>query len=48
MTKTRVALLILVGGGFFLSPPLNAAAAPQDASTKAAQVLADVGYTIDG
>ena len=40
MTKTRVALLILAGCGLILPLPLDAAAAPQGASAKAAQALA--------
>jgi CubicO group peptidase (beta-lactamase class C family) len=40
VTKTGVALLILVGCGLILLPPMNAAAALQGASAKAAQALA--------
>jgi CubicO group peptidase (beta-lactamase class C family) len=40
VTTTRVALLILAGCGLILAPPINAAAAPQEASAGPAQPLA--------
>ena len=39
MTKTRLALLIFTGFGLILAPPMNAAAAPQEASGKGVQPL---------